>query len=112
MIPEKILVVASITVDHIKIKRNNSLNYFCSIGGGSAAKIYFALKSFGTPVNIMGVIGCRDRKILKVAIKDLPSITDEKSFIYLHYKTYAKEYHHISSEKDIILFILVMDKSN
>lgn len=99
MIPEKILVVGSITVDHIKIKRNNSLNYFCSIGGGSAANIYFALKSFGTPVNIMGVIGCRDRKVLKVAIKDLHSITDEKSFIYLHYKTYVKEYHHILKKR-------------
>jgi len=94
-----ILIAGSIAVDHIQIKRNNNLNYFCSIGGGSAANIYFSLKSFGIPVNIMSVIGCRDRKILRVAIKDLPSITDEKSFLYLHYKTYVKEYQYILEKR-------------
>ncbi len=43
----------------------------------------------------MSVVGCRNRKLMKVALKDLPSLTDEKSYIYPHYKTYTRESFHI-----------------
>ncbi len=92
---EVIFIAGLITADHIFLKNEKNWNYIGSIGGGSAANVYFALKSFDIPVKLIGAVGNRKPNLLNIALKDINSYSKNNNLIYISENSETREYYHL-----------------
>lgn len=92
---KEIFIAGLITVDHIMIKNGESWRYIGSIGGGSAANVYFALKTFNVPVRLIGALGKKKTSTLKIALNDLISKSKRQNLIYVSDNSETREYYHL-----------------
>jgi len=90
----EVFIAGLITADHILIKNGDDWKYIGSIGGGSAANVYLALKTFKTPVKLIGAVGEKKPSLSKVAIKDFGKELDE-NIIYFSKNAETREYYHL-----------------
>ena len=93
-----IFIAGLITTDHIMLKTGENWKYLGSIGGGSAANVYFALKSYDVPVKLIGAVGNKKPNILKVALKDINS--NSRNHIFISKTSETREYYHIIEKKN------------
>ncbi len=89
-----VVTIGLITVDHIVINRRNSWEYLGSIGGGSAANVYFTLQLLQTPSKIFGIVGDEEEDIKNLALKDLISWNENRNYIYINKNKSTKEFFH------------------
>lgn len=92
---KEIFITGLITTDHVMMKNTKEWKYFGSIGGGSAANVYFALKTFDVPVKLIGAVGNKKPNILKTALKDLINDKENNNLIYISEKSETREYFHL-----------------
>ncbi|HEC37758.1 hypothetical protein LCGC14_0459940 [marine sediment metagenome] len=92
---EVIFIAGLITADHIFLKNEKNWDYIGSIGGGSAANVYFALKSFGVPVKLIGAVGNKKPNILNIALKDINSNSKNNNIIHISEDAETREYYHL-----------------
>ncbi|TKJ20053.1 MAG: hypothetical protein CEE43_13475 [Promethearchaeota archaeon Loki_b32] len=99
MVSKEIFITGLITTDHIVIENGGYKSYLGSIGGGSAANVYFTLKTFNTPAKLIGAVGEKKPYLSKVAIKDFINDLDE-NIIYHSKNSETREYYHIIERKN------------
>lgn len=92
---KEIFIAGLITADHILIKNRENWRYIGSIGGGSAANVYFALKTFNLPVKLIGAVGKKNPSIFKIALDDLISNSRTKNLIHISNNSETREYYHL-----------------
>jgi len=91
---KSILIAGLITADHIMINNGEDWKYLGSIGGGSAANVYFALKTFNLPVKLIGAVGNKKPWLSKIALRDL-STDNDNDIIHYSENSETREYFHI-----------------
>ncbi len=92
---KEIFITGLITTDHVMIKNSKEWKYFGSIGGGSAANVYFALKTFNVPVKLISAVGNKKPNIQKIALKDLINSKENHNLIYMSETSETREYFHL-----------------
>lgn len=92
---KEIFIAGLITADHILLKNGEEWKYFGSIGGGSAANVYFTLKSFKLPVKLIGAVGNKNPSLLKTALKDIEDGSDNSNLLYISKNSETREYYHL-----------------